>query len=278
MENVEKQRVSSSTVISIGYDAPTQTLEIEFGSGRVYQYYGVPDHTHAEIMEASSKRPVLQYAHQECVPTLARGVGNGLHAVRGAVVDPGSWLPATGCRAPRAERARRELLPVGDAGAAAGGANHEQAQPLGTHVRLLVLPHWPLNSSSSPRRRRCSAAGGAGLLSLALQQLIGLLHAAHGLLLRCRDIAEDLPDFLRGRRFAASVAFGHSFARSSDGSDRSALRKTSLPHSRIFSRRRSGGRVSPDPRPTARRPGRRAGPAAGRPGAASPGCTGGSAP
>ena len=31
-----------------------------------------------------------------------------------------------------------ELLPVGDAGAAAGGANHEQAQPLGAHVRLLV--------------------------------------------------------------------------------------------------------------------------------------------
>ena len=55
MGNVEKQRVSSSTVISIGYDAPTQTLEIEFGSGRVYQYYGVPDHTHAEIMQASSK-------------------------------------------------------------------------------------------------------------------------------------------------------------------------------------------------------------------------------
>ena len=52
---MEKQRVSSSTVISIGYDARTQTLEIEFGSGRIYQYYGVPDHMHAEIMQASSK-------------------------------------------------------------------------------------------------------------------------------------------------------------------------------------------------------------------------------
>ena len=52
---MEKQRVSSSTVISIGYDAPTQTLEIEFGSGRVYQYYGVPAHMHAEIMQAPSK-------------------------------------------------------------------------------------------------------------------------------------------------------------------------------------------------------------------------------
>ncbi len=52
---MEKQHVSSSTVISIGYDAATQTLEIEFGSGRVYQYYGVPDHMHTEIMQASSK-------------------------------------------------------------------------------------------------------------------------------------------------------------------------------------------------------------------------------
>ena len=45
---------------------------------------------------------------------------------------------AVGCRAPVAERARREPRPVGDAGAAAGGANHEQAQPLGSHLRLLV--------------------------------------------------------------------------------------------------------------------------------------------
>ena len=52
---MEKQRVSSSTVISIGYDGPTQTLEIEFGSGRVYQYYGVPDRMHTDIMQAPSK-------------------------------------------------------------------------------------------------------------------------------------------------------------------------------------------------------------------------------
>ena len=52
---MDKQRVSSSTVISIGYDVRTQTLEIEFGSGRVYQYYGVPDRVHDEIMQAPSK-------------------------------------------------------------------------------------------------------------------------------------------------------------------------------------------------------------------------------
>lgn len=52
---MDKQRVSSSSVISIGYDARTKTLEIEFGSGRVYQYYGVPDRMHTEIMQALSK-------------------------------------------------------------------------------------------------------------------------------------------------------------------------------------------------------------------------------
>ena len=52
---MDKRAVSSSTVKSIGYDSPTQTLEIEFGSGRVYQYYGVPADLHERIMQAPSK-------------------------------------------------------------------------------------------------------------------------------------------------------------------------------------------------------------------------------
>ncbi len=52
---MNKQPVSSSTVISIGYDHQTETLEIEFGSGRVYQYYGVPGNLHDEIMGTPSK-------------------------------------------------------------------------------------------------------------------------------------------------------------------------------------------------------------------------------
>ena len=41
--------------MSIGYDPQTQTLEIEFVGGQVYQYYGVPEHMHIEIMRAPSK-------------------------------------------------------------------------------------------------------------------------------------------------------------------------------------------------------------------------------
>ena len=52
---MDKRVVSSSTVKSIGYDRQTETLEIEFGSGRVYQYYGVPADLHERIMQAPSK-------------------------------------------------------------------------------------------------------------------------------------------------------------------------------------------------------------------------------
>ena len=47
--------VASSNVREIGYDSGSQTLEVEFHSGSVYQYYGVPDHLHEQIMQAPSK-------------------------------------------------------------------------------------------------------------------------------------------------------------------------------------------------------------------------------
>ena len=40
---MNKQNVTSSNVKAIGYDDRTQTLEVEFLNGRVYQYYGVPE-------------------------------------------------------------------------------------------------------------------------------------------------------------------------------------------------------------------------------------------
>ena len=52
---MNKRAVSSSAVTSIGYDPKTQTLEIEFGTGRVYQYYDVPGNLHDELMRAPSK-------------------------------------------------------------------------------------------------------------------------------------------------------------------------------------------------------------------------------
>ena len=46
--------VDSSNLRSVGYDSATQTLEIEFHSGDTYQYHGVPQQIHEQLMAASS--------------------------------------------------------------------------------------------------------------------------------------------------------------------------------------------------------------------------------
>lgn len=46
--------VTSSHLRSIGYDASTQTLEVEFTSGEIYRYVGVPERTYPDLMSASS--------------------------------------------------------------------------------------------------------------------------------------------------------------------------------------------------------------------------------
>ena len=51
---MNRQFVSSSNLRSIGYDPSTKTLEIEFNSGGVYQYSGVPEHTYRGLMSAGS--------------------------------------------------------------------------------------------------------------------------------------------------------------------------------------------------------------------------------
>jgi hypothetical protein len=52
---MDRQRVRSSNVRSIGYDATSSTLEVEFNSGGLYQYSGVPETVYAALMRASSK-------------------------------------------------------------------------------------------------------------------------------------------------------------------------------------------------------------------------------
>ncbi len=39
---MQRTEVASTSLASIGYDAPTRTLEVEFQSGAVYHYHGVP--------------------------------------------------------------------------------------------------------------------------------------------------------------------------------------------------------------------------------------------
>lgn len=46
--------VSSSNLVSIGYDKVRKILEVEFTSGGVYTYSGVPPTAYEELMASSS--------------------------------------------------------------------------------------------------------------------------------------------------------------------------------------------------------------------------------
>ncbi|WP_344204933.1 KTSC domain-containing protein [Nonomuraea bangladeshensis] len=56
---VDRKNVVSSNLDSVGYDALTQTLEIRFKNGSIYQYADVPLHVHLELMNAPSKGQFL---------------------------------------------------------------------------------------------------------------------------------------------------------------------------------------------------------------------------
>ena len=51
---MNREAVESSNIASIGYDPSSETLEIEFIKGGLYQYYDVPEHVYDELMSASS--------------------------------------------------------------------------------------------------------------------------------------------------------------------------------------------------------------------------------
>jgi len=52
---MRRRPVSSSAISSVGYDRKAKTLELEFSSGGVYDYYEVPPKVYAELMSAESK-------------------------------------------------------------------------------------------------------------------------------------------------------------------------------------------------------------------------------
>lgn len=51
--------ISSSNILSIGYDKTSAVLEVEFTSHEIYQYFDVPEHLHNALMAASSKGQFL---------------------------------------------------------------------------------------------------------------------------------------------------------------------------------------------------------------------------
>ena len=65
---MERYSVASSNVSSIGYDAGTETLEVEFLSGAIYQYYNVQQNMYDQLMQAGSKGRFLNMYIKNAYP------------------------------------------------------------------------------------------------------------------------------------------------------------------------------------------------------------------
>lgn len=59
---MKRESVTSSNIVSIGYDLGSSTLEIEFKDGRIYQYFDVPEAIFHDLIGAPS---VGSYFHRE---------------------------------------------------------------------------------------------------------------------------------------------------------------------------------------------------------------------
>jgi hypothetical protein len=52
--DMQRTSVNTGILSSVGYDSATQTLEIEFSGGDVYQYHSVPFAIYGGLMKATS--------------------------------------------------------------------------------------------------------------------------------------------------------------------------------------------------------------------------------
>ncbi len=68
---MQRTPVQSRALVSAGYDAASQTLELEFHNGRVYRYREVPPGVFAFLLRTSSKGSFVnrmidgRYAYEE---------------------------------------------------------------------------------------------------------------------------------------------------------------------------------------------------------------------
>lgn len=65
---MERDAVSSSNIMSAGYDPESETLEIEFHNGAVYQYYNVSAHLYEQFQSAPSKGQFFSMYIKNAVP------------------------------------------------------------------------------------------------------------------------------------------------------------------------------------------------------------------
>jgi hypothetical protein len=91
---VERSALQSRVIVSAGYEAQTQTLELEFASGRIYQYAGVPHGTYAWLLRAPSKGGYVarmitdRYAHRDVTPAEPDAARDLAEALRDSLPKP----------------------------------------------------------------------------------------------------------------------------------------------------------------------------------------------
>jgi hypothetical protein len=51
---MDRQSVASSNLAEVGYDSDLETLEVQFKSGGIYQYFNVPAFMYERLMSADS--------------------------------------------------------------------------------------------------------------------------------------------------------------------------------------------------------------------------------
>lgn len=61
---MERIPVDSSMIKSVGYEVTSEELEVQFNSGAVYRYRGVPIAVYEELLAADSKG---QYMHNHII-------------------------------------------------------------------------------------------------------------------------------------------------------------------------------------------------------------------
>ncbi len=66
---MERKRLNSSRIRSVGYDAKAQLLEIEFSDGKVVQYRGVSPEVHRQFMAAPSATSFFEDKIDESFPS-----------------------------------------------------------------------------------------------------------------------------------------------------------------------------------------------------------------
>ena len=65
---MKRDPVSSSNIASVGYDEPSEILEIEFMSGSVDRYYNVPQSIYDALIAAPSAGQFFAYQIKNAFP------------------------------------------------------------------------------------------------------------------------------------------------------------------------------------------------------------------